>query len=375
MAESLRQTANVPITTVTVALGERSYPIFIGRNILGLLGDVLKEMGARGALAICTDENVGPLYAERAAEIAQAAGVRPVICTMPAGEEAKRLARIEEFVGRFLEAGLDRGSVVVALGGGVVGDVAGYAAAAFMRGVRYIQVPTTIVAQVDSSVGGKTGVNHPLAKNVIGAFHQPFAVIIDMALLDSLPEREYRAGMAEIIKHGIIADAELFNYMEEHARRILDKDLGALEYPVRRSCEIKAAIVSADEREEGRRADLNYGHTFGHAIEAATDYGRFLHGEAIALGMCAAGVLARDLGLVDGPFVERQRHCIESYGLPVKWPDIPVDATLSAMKYDKKARGGALKFVLADRFGHVVHRTGVGEDLVRRALDALKTGR
>jgi len=297
-----------------------------------------------------------------------------VVCTMPAGEEHKRIAQIEAFCGEFLEAGLDRGSLVIALGGGVVGDVAGYAAASFMRGVPYVQIPTTIVAQVDSSVGGKTGVNHPCAKNIIGAFHQPAGVLIDMELLATLPERELRAGLAEVIKHGIIADAELFAYMETNAERLLAKDLPAFEMPVRRSCEIKGSIVSADEREAGLRGNLNYGHTFGHGIEAASHYELFLHGEAVALGMIAAGALSVELGLAGADFERRQRSCIEAYGLPVDWPDMPVDAVMDAMKHDKKARAGKLKFIVADRIGHVIQRTGVTEDQARRALEAVKTG-
>jgi len=359
---------------ITVELGERSYPICIGQGALQELPGILSGLDAVGAAAIVTDTNVGPLYAERVETLVRDAGFEPVLCTMPAGETQKRLERVEEFCGQFLEAGLDRSSVVIALGGGVVGDTAGFAAASFMRGVHYVQIPTTIVAQVDSSVGGKTGVNHPLGKNIIGAFHQPSAVLIDMRLLSTLPDRELRAGLAEVIKHGIIADADLFAYMEEHAEAILGNDLAALEYPVQRSCEIKAAIVAADEREHGVRANLNYGHTFGHGIEAVTEYGRFLHGEAIALGMCAAGDLARSLGLVDDAFVARQRDCIRAYGLPDAWADIPVEATLAAMKHDKKTRAGTMKFVLADRMGHVVHRTDVSEDDTRQAIKSLIQG-
>jgi 3-dehydroquinate synthase len=250
--------------------------------------------------------------------------------------------------------------------------VAGFVAATFMRGICHIQIPTTIVAQVDSSVGGKTGVNHPLAKNIIGAFHQPSAVLIDLALLRTLPHRELVAGLAEVIKHGVIADAALFEYMEENVGRILARDLAALEVPVRRSCEIKSAIVSQDEREQGLRANLNYGHTFGHGFEAVTDYTRFLHGEAVALGMHASGVLAQELGLVDAAFVGRQKACLAAYGLPVSWPEIPVDETLEVMRRDKKARAGRMKFIVADGLGHVTQRTDVTEDQVCKAMTALQ---
>ncbi|MEA3364669.1 MAG: 3-dehydroquinate synthase [Candidatus Hydrogenedentes bacterium] len=357
--------------TLTLALGDRGYPIHIGIDILSQLAQELARLNAKGPVAVCTDANVAKIHGERVVELVRSAGLRPVLCVMPAGEEAKQLARVEEFCGMFLEAGLDRSSVVLALGGGVPGDVVGFAAASFMRGVRYIQIPTTIVAQVDSSVGGKTGVNHTLGKNTIGAFHQPSAVIIDLMLLRTLPDRELRAGLAEVIKHGMIADAELFQYMERHVEPILNKNLEALMVPLRRSCEIKADVVANDEKEQGLRAILNYGHTFGHAIEAVTGYGRFLHGEAVALGMHAAAVLAHNLELVGKDLVERQNACIEAYGLPIRWPELPVDETLAAMRHDKKARTGVLKFIVADRIGHAVQRTDISDKQAREALLAL----
>jgi 3-dehydroquinate synthase len=355
--------------TIAVALGNRSYPIHIGEGILALLPELLAAANLHGTSGIVTDANVAPLYADRVSTLL---GLNTAACVLPAGEAHKRLSQIEWLCGRFLEWGLDRSSVVIALGGGVVGDVAGFAAATFMRGIRFVQVPTTIVAQVDSSVGGKTGVNHPLGKNMIGAFHQPSAVVIDPSLLKTLPDREVRAGLAEVIKHGVIADADLFAYLEERVSTIVAKDSAALEWPIVRSCEIKSAIVAEDEREQGRRANLNYGHTFGHAIETVTGYRRFLHGEAVALGMHAAGVLARALGMVDDPFVTRQRACLIAYGLPVSWPDLPVEDTLAVMRHDKKARAGTSRFVLSDRLGHVAHRTDVPEARVRQALEALR---
>lgn len=357
---------------LTVALGERSYPIVIAEGALSYLPEALSDLGARGPVGIVTDSNVAPLHSGRVLESVERAGLKSALCILPAGEEHKRLCHIENLCGQFLEAGLDRSSIVIALGGGLVGDMAGFAAACYMRGVRYVQVPTTVVAQVDSSVGGKTAVDHPLAKNIIGAFHQPSAVVCDLSFLASLPERELRAGMAEVIKHGVIADPELFCYVEQHAARILAKDLSAMQFPVERSCEIKAAVVAQDEREEGLRATLNYGHTFGHGIEAATGYTRFLHGEAVALGMQAAGILARKLGLVDDAFVERQKACLRAYGLPVAWPDIPIAETFAAMKRDKKARSGKMKFIVADRLGHVVQRTDVTEAQALAAIEALR---
>jgi 3-dehydroquinate synthase len=339
---------------------------------LAELPGVLAHLDVKGAAAVVTDSNVGPLYAEGVVDSMKSTGLSVTLCTLPAGEENKQLAHIERLCGRFLEGGLDRSSLVVALGGGVVGDMAGFAAASFMRGVRYIQIPTTIVAQVDSSVGGKTGVNHHLAKNVIGAFHQPSAVVIDLTLLTTLPEREFCAGLAEVIKHGIIADTRLFEYLENNASAIAARNLDTLELPIVRSCEIKAAVVAEDEREQGLRANLNYGHTFGHGIEAVTHYRQFLHGEAVALGMQAAGALAADLGMVSEGFVERQRACLSAYGLPVTWAKLPVDETIEAMRRDKKVRGGTMKFILADRVGHVVQRTDVTEEQARRALESLR---
>lgn len=362
----------IDATTLTVELGERAYPIIIGEGVLDQLRALLADSGGQGAVGIVTDANVGALYANRVQQIVRDAGLGSSLHAMPAGEMHKRLERIEEICGAFLADGLDRTSLIIALGGGVVGDIAGFAAACFMRGIPFIQIPTTIVAQVDSSVGGKTGVNHPLSKNSIGAFHQPDAVLIDLALLQSLPERELRAGLAEVIKHGVIADADLFAYMENTSERILAKDSEALRRPILDSCRIKAAVVAADEKEHGLRANLNYGHTFGHAIEAVTKYETYLHGEAIAIGMHAAGLLARELDMVDDAFVARQRACIERYGLPTIWPELPIEEVLAAMRKDKKVRAGTMKFILAEEMGRVVQRTDVPEDAVRAALNAVR---
>ncbi|MDZ4858331.1 MAG: 3-dehydroquinate synthase [Candidatus Hydrogenedentes bacterium] len=361
------------ITTIDVALGARAYPIHVGAGAIECLGDVLRALDTKGAVMLASDDIVAPLHAERIAGIVRGAGLNCGVCTMPAGEPNKRIAQIDLFIGEFLKAGLDRSSIVIALGGGVVGDVVGFAAASFMRGIRYIQIPTTVVAQVDSSVGGKTAVNHALAKNIIGAFHQPSTVIIDLDFLKTLPDRELRVGLAEVIKHGVIADADLFAYMERNVDSILAKDLDAIEYPVRRSCEIKSAIVSEDEQEHGVRANLNYGHTFGHGIEAASNFTVFLHGEAISIGMCAAANLARDLGMVDRQFVARQHACLAAYGLPTAWPEMPVDDVIEAMRHDKKVRAGTMKFILPDRLGHVVHRTDVKIAQARAALAAVRT--
>jgi 3-dehydroquinate synthase len=361
--------------TVTVELGERSYAIRIGSGILDELPAVLADAGiSPGPLALVTDSNVGPLYAERVRGLL--GGYEVHLCTLPAGEEHKRLSQIEWLCGRFLEGGLDRGSSVAALGGGVVGDVAGFAAASFMRGIRFVQIPTTVVAQVDSSVGGKTGVNHPLGKNTIGAFHQPSAVLIDLKMLETLPPRELCSGLAEIVKNRMIADARLFEHMEAKAHDIVKGDLSALEWPVVRSCEIKADVVAKDEREQNLRAILNYGHTFGHAIESATRYTQFLHGEAVGLGMICAARLAVEMGLLDADSERRQRACIGACNLPVAWPEgfkgTAVDEAVILMKHDKKSRAGALRFVLPDRIGHVVQRTDVSREQVRQAFEAVR---
>ncbi len=359
-------------TIINVNLPNAAYPIHIGEDNLDTLAAVLRSQAVRGKAGLVTDANVAPLYAGRVTRIVQDAGLECITHIMPAGEANKRLETVEQICGTFLDNGLDRASLLIALGGGVVGDVAGFAASAFMRGVPFLQIPTTIVAQVDSSVGGKTGVNHPLGKNTIGAFHQPCAVIIDMSLLESLPGRELRAGLAEVIKHGVIADPELFAHMENNVEAILRIDLEALRFPVVRSCEIKSEIVVEDEKEQGRRANLNYGHTFGHAIEAATQYTQFLHGEAIALGMCAAGELSRALGMAGATFVERQRDCIAAYGLPTSWRELPVDATLEAMKKDKKVLAGTPKFILANAIGNVVQRTDIKAEQARAALETIR---
>lgn len=359
-------------TSLTVQLGDRSYPIHLVQEDLAPLAEALAHVPLKSAIGLVTDSHVAPLYGDRVAKFVQDLGYRCITHVMPAGEANKKLAEIENICGTLLEGGLDRSSVLIALGGGVVGDLAGFAAACFMRGIPYIQIPTTIVAQVDSSVGGKTGVNHALGKNTIGAFHQPQAVIIDLGFLRSLPERELRAGLAEVIKHGVIADAELFEYMEQNSAAILAKDLAALRYPVQRSCEIKSAIVAEDEFETGVRANLNYGHTFGHAFEAVTQYTHFLHGEAIALGMCAAAELSRSLGLIDDATVSRQRACIEQYGLPTRWPELPVEDCIVAMRKDKKVRAGTMKFIVAEAIGRAAQRTDVTEAQARLAMQAIK---
>ena len=340
---------------VPIALGERSYDIHIGS---GLLADAASWAGlpASADALIVTNTTVGPLYAGAlAAQLAQRHR-RVLQLALPDGEQHKTAAVLEAIYDKLLGAVCDRKTVLYALGGGVVGDMTGFAAACYMRGVPFVQVPTTLLAQVDSSVGGKTAINHPLGKNMIGAFYQPARVICDLDLLDSLPARELSAGLAEIIKYGPIADVELLAWIEANVDALRARDKAALAHAVRRSCEIKAAVVGQDEREGGLRAILNFGHTFGHAIEAGMGYGAWLHGEAVGCGMVLAADLSARLGLVDAALVPRLRQLCQRAGLPVLAPVMPIDRWLGLMRGDKKSEAGEIRFVLIDGLGHAVLR-------------------
>jgi 3-dehydroquinate synthase len=354
---------------VPIELGERSYDILIGH---GLLGDAASWQGLpRAASAvIVTNGVVAPLYADvlRAALARTYSQVQ--IIELPDGESHKDWSTLNVIFDQLLVAGCDRNTVLFALGGGVIGDVAGFAAAAYMRGVPFVQVPTTLLAQVDSSVGGKTAINHPRGKNMIGAFYQPRRVVCDLATLDSLPPRELSAGLAEVIKYGPIADAEFLDWIERHVDTLRARDPVALAHAVRRSCEIKAAVVAADEREADLRAILNFGHTFGHAIEAGLGYGQWLHGEAVGCGMVMAADLSARLGHVPWPFVERLQALCERAGLPVAAPVLGgIDHWLTLMRLDKKAQAGAMRFVVIEAVGRAALRE-VPEALVRQTLAA-----
>ncbi len=330
--------------SLTVNLKDRSYPIIIGSGLLGGGYDLAATIRGPDCL-IVSNVRVAPLYLDKLKDNLGDRSVSSI--ELPDGEAHKSIATLQTILDRLADTGAGRDTTVIALGGGVVGDIAGFAAACYMRGVAFIQVPTTLLAQVDSSVGGKTGVNHPRGKNLVGAFHQPKAVLIDTDTLATLPERELKAGLAEVIKHGAICDIEFFAWLEENMQALLQKDPAALAHAVQRSCEIKAAVVADDELEAGRRAILNFGHTFGHAIERCAGFGAWLHGEAVAAGMVMAAQLS---GIADTD-VERLRALIAQAGLPTTPPSISADAWMEAMGMDKKVQQGKLRFVLLRELG------------------------
>jgi 3-dehydroquinate synthase len=338
--------------TLTVRLGERSYPLYIGKGTLARAGEFLHKAGSGKKVAVITNPTVAKLYLQPVQEAAKKAGfeVTPVI--IPDGEEHKELNSLASVYDRLIGARLERNSCVMALGGGVVGDLAGFAAATYLRGVPYVQVPTTLLAQVDSSVGGKTGINHHDGKNLIGAFYQPRFVLIDVSVLQSLPRRELVAGMAEVIKYGIIEDPELFGLLEQKMEALIGSDRDLLIRIVASSCAIKARVVEMDEREDDYRAVLNFGHTVGHALEAATGYRRYLHGEAVAIGMAKAASLSARLGFCDQASLARIRRLIESTGLPLAIPpQVSPRDLVQGMEVDKKAAGGKIKFVICEGIG------------------------
>jgi len=337
--------------SLNVELGDRSYPIAIGRGLLDDSSLLNRHIGGSGKVAIVTNTTVAPLYLDKIAGPLRAAGREVVPIILRDGEEYKTWESLNEVFDALLANKCDRKTTLVALGGGVVGDMTGFAAATYMRGVPFVQIPTTLLAQVDSSVGGKTGINHPLGKNMIGAFYQPRAVIADTATLDTLPDRELSAGLAEVIKHGAILDAGFFDWIEANIVKLVARDHAALAHAIARSCEIKADVVARDEREGGLRAVLNFGHTFGHAIEAGMGYGAWLHGEAVGCGMVMAADLSRRLGLIDAAAMERVRNLVEAAGLPSVAPDLGFERWIELMEVDKKNEGGAIKFILLKPLG------------------------
>jgi len=353
--------------SLSVALGSRSYPIHIGADLIGSPGLYAPHLKGGGA-AIVTNAVVAPLYLARLKQAL--AGARVTEIVVPDGEQAKRWEVLETVFDALLQARCGRDTLVIALGGGVIGDLAGFTAATYQRGVSFVQVPTTLLAQVDSSVGGKTAINHARGKNMIGAFHQPLAVIADVGTLDTLPDRELRAGVAEVIKHGFALDAPFVDWLEKNIDKVLKRDREALIYAVRRSCELKARIVAADEREAGERALLNFGHTFGHAIEAGTGYGAWLHGEAVAAGMVMASELSSLMGHLKKNEVSRVRDLLKRAGLPVKGPVLAPERLLELMSVDKKAAKGKTRFVVLESVGRAALRGDIEEALVRQAIVA-----
>ena len=358
--------------TVTVNLGQRSYAIELGVGLLSRVGEIMKAQEIGGRVGIVSNPPVADLYGEAIRESLRAAGYETALVLIPEGEAHKNTASLGLIYDALVEHRFDRSATLIALGGGVIGDVTGYAAATFLRGIGYVQIPTTLLAQVDASVGGKTAVNHHQGKNLIGAFHQPRLVVIDMDTLRTLPQREFAAGMAEMIKHGIITDAGFFGFLEEEMESLLRLDPAAVENAVAASCRIKAAVVEQDEREDDRRAILNFGHTIGHALEAFTGYERFLHGEAVAIGMIQAAALSAGRGLCSAAELGRIEALVRRAGLPWRIPDdIALEDLVAGMALDKKSHAGKIKFVLCEGIGRTRFQWFSATEIVRELAPGL----
>ncbi len=357
-----------------VGLGERSYPIWIGEGILDRLGEALREAGFPRRVAVVTNDTVEALYAKPVLEALRSADYTTRLLVLPDGEEYKNLDTLNSLFDALIENGVDRGWGLIALGGGVIGDMAGFAAATYLRGIPFSQIPTTLLAQVDSSVGGKTGVNHRLGKNLIGAFYQPRLVLIDVETLQTLPVREFSAGMAEVIKYGAIRDRAFFSWLQAKAADLQALDAASLIAAVRTSCQIKADIVEIDEKEGSLRAILNYGHTFGHAVEVLSGYGEYKHGEAVAIGMVVASRVSVELGLSRKEQAEQIRELLMRFSLPVTPPKFPLDDFLRAMGRDKKVKEGVLRLILNKGIGDcLIHPIDRPEDIFAPVLNQLGT--
>ena len=356
---------------VRVPLGNRSYDILIGRELIRSLGSHCRRLGLGSRCAVITDSHVEPLYAEAVEASLAESGFAPIRVVVPAGEKSKSLKTLGQCYDQLAQHRLERKSFVVALGGGVVGDLAGFVAASYLRGIPFVQIPTTLLAQVDSSVGGKVGINLPAGKNLVGAFHQPRLVLCDLDTLESLPDREFRSGLAEVVKYGIIYDRLLFGRLEKAASAILAKDDKELTHLVARSCGIKGEVVGQDETESGLRAILNFGHTIGHAIENVSGYGKFLHGEAISIGQVAAAYLSAESAGLNPDDVERIWMLFNKFGLPVtfNWTPAIRKRLFGAMRVDKKVAAGEIRFVLANRIGKVEWGCKVSDESVEAALE------
>ena len=349
--------------TITVNLGENSYPIYVGQGNLRQLGDILVEVGLPEKVAIITHPSIAHLYGEIVRGSLSLAGFdAEMIDSVPEGEESKSFDWAYRLYEPLIEHQMDRSSALIALGGGVIGDLTGFVAATYMRGVPFVQVPTTLLAQVDSSIGGKTAVNHPKGKNLIGAFHQPKVVLIDVATLNTLPEREFLSGLVEVIKHGVIMDKPLFEMIEENIEEILNLELDLLVEVITQSCRCKASVVEKDEKESGLRAILNYGHTFGHAIETLSDYNTYRHGEAVAIGMVCASQLSVDKGLMAQEHLSRQIDLLKRASLPTVFPNIDLETVLQTIYLDKKAKGGKIRYILPTEIGKVIITDDVTDD-------------
>lgn len=336
---------------IEVGLGDRSYPIWIGPGLLPRIGEALSEVSFPKKLAIVTNEIVEPLYGNTLRSALENAGYEAHTIVLPDGEGTKTLQVLETIFDGLIESGIDRGCGLLALGGGVIGDIAGFAAASYMRGIPFVQVPTTLLAQVDSSVGGKTAVNHPLGKNLIGAFYQPKYVLIDVDTLKTLEKRDLAAGMAEVVKYGVIRDESFFHYLGENRKKVQDLVPETLVEIIKKSCQIKADIVENDEKEKGLRALLNFGHTYGHAVETLAGYGEYRHGEAVAIGMVVAAQVSRAFDLCSDEDVVVIRTLLADYDLPISPPEFPLDAVIGAMKRDKKVKAGLFTMVLNHGIG------------------------
>jgi 3-dehydroquinate synthase len=340
------------VSVLTVDLADNSYDILIAGGLLPSLGQRCLDAGLNPRVAVITNPTVNAIYGDKAKSSLAEAGFAVTLIEIPDGEEYKNAATLSEVYDALIEAGMDRKSCIVALGGGVVGDLAGFAAATYLRGVPFVQVPTTLLAQVDSSVGGKTAIDHPRGKNLIGAFYQPRLVLIDVETLSTLPDREYRAGLAEVIKYGVAIDLPFFEFLEQHTEEILAKDKGCLEYIIRRCCEIKAHVVELDEKESGLRAVLNYGHTLGHAFETVAGYRELVHGEAVALGMVLAARISASLGHCSAADVDRITALITRLGLQTVPPEADRIRLIEAIVTDKKSRNGSISFICNHGIGN-----------------------
>lgn len=356
---------------VNINLGNSSYTIHIDHNGLDNLGTILQKLTLSGKVLIVSDEHVGHIYGQRVCSMLAVAGFEADLFLVRPGEETKSLDVANTIFTKAITMGLDRKSPIIALGGGVVGDLTGFIAATYLRGIPFIQVPTSLLAQVDSSVGGKVAVNHALGKNLIGAFYQPKTVIIDLNTLSTLPMRELSTGLAEVIKYGLIADPNFFTYLQDHCRQILNRDNDALRYIIKRSCEIKASVVEQDERESSLRMILNFGHTIGHAIEANAGYGKYNHGEAVAIGMIGAALISHYLNLCSKDLVEAVRHIVSSYQLPLKACDCSAQEMMNLLTRDKKTIGGKIHWVLLNSIGETIIRNDVPDEIVYKVLTEL----